>query len=109
MHPRARATIDPRLQFVLVFNLILVLAGLVLALPFILMLALVSSMGGARNDNLIGLLFCACPLLDAALTWLTVRCLRAYTTRLVVAIAVLSMPVYVVPAILFIASLTPGR
>ena len=73
----------------------LVLAALVVAvgLLFAVMLLLVRWTGDNRG---IALLIAACGLLAAAITWLTVRCLRAFEVRLAIAIAVLSIPVYVV-------------
>ena len=82
----------------LVANLVLVLAALVVAvgLLFAVMFLLVPWTGDNRG---IALLIPACGLLAAAITWLTVRCLRAFEVRLAIAIAVLSIPVYVVFAI----------
>jgi pheromone shutdown protein TraB len=111
MHTRARATIDPTpaRKVLLVANLLLVLTQLLLWIAAFTFAGLLGTLFTRDFFSWWLLVIPTSVLLGAAITALTVQCLRAHDTRLVVAIAVLSMPVYVALAILFTASLTPDR
>jgi hypothetical protein len=85
-------------KVLLVANLVLVLTALAAAVG-LLFVAAVMIIPFVGDDRGLVLLMLACGLLAAAITWLTLLCLRAFDARLAVAIAVLSIPVYGVTAL----------
>jgi hypothetical protein len=88
-------------KVVLVANLLVVLAAVLAVLLLLIPAVAVGAYAGlavtgdGRMVILLVLLLAASLLFGAAVIWLTVQCLRAFDARLAVAIAVLSMPVYV--------------